>query len=298
MRQTLVGIGNSLLCIAFIIIVIGSYVIIAQTAVTGEWKADSRSEKRQNDGKLHLSFERRSAKGGVNQHGSSYLYDELQGLRREQVENGTVSFRLVREAGTIVCEGSFVNGKGSGTFTFTPSQVYTSGMQSRGYMLSDEKLFIAATLDLTLAFVDDLRSAGFANLTVDDLFKARIFKITSQFMADMKATGFPDLGIEELVKARIFKIDADYVRQVHAMGFADNDFESLVKFRIFKVTPEFLSEIKAEGLTGLASEDVVKFRIFNISPEFIRMARAEDPNITVEEMVRMKIGVGKRSRVD
>ncbi len=298
MRQTLVGLGNSLLCISFIIIVIGSYVIVAQTAVTGEWKADSRSEKRQYDGKLHLSFERRSAKGGVNQHGSSYSYDELQGLSREQVENGSVSFRLTREAGTIVCEGSFVNGKGSGTFTFTPAPAYVSGMQTRGYPLSDEKLFVSTTLDVTLAFVDDLRSAGFADLSFDDVVKARIFKITPQFIAEMKATGFPELGMEELVKARIFKIDADYVRQVNAMGFAEKDFENLVKFRIFKVTPEFLSELKAEGLTALSSEDVVKFSIFNISTEFIRLARAEDPNVTVEEMVQMKIGVGKRSRVD
>jgi hypothetical protein len=102
--------------------------------------------------------------------------------------------------------------------------------------------------------------------------------------------------MEELVKARIFKIDADYVRQVHEMGFASNDFEEMVKFRIFKVTPEFLNSIKAEGLTDLSSEDIVKFRIFKIDPQFVREARASEPNITVEELVQMKIGVRRRTR--
>ena len=75
------------------------------------------------------------------------------------------------------------------------------------------------------------------------------------------------------------------------MGFAEKDFEKLVKFRIFKVTPEFLSEIKAEGLTDLDSEDIVKLRIFKIGAEYIRRAKQQDPNVTVEELVQMKIGV-------
>jgi hypothetical protein len=80
------------------------------------------------------------------------------------------------------------------------------------------------------------------------------------------------------------------------MGFPNMEFENLVKFRIFKVEPEFLSALKAEGLTNLSSEDVVKFRIFKIDPAFIREARATEPNITVEELVQMKIGVRRRTR--
>ena len=289
---------------AFVIFVIGSYVIVAQNVVTGEWRADSKDA----DGpdKIQLSFEIRTEKGGRNQHGSSFAYSDLQGLTREQAQNGKVSFSLAREAGSIQCDGTFVNGKGSGTFRFTPNYSFADAMRAKGFDFAksskhgpadlDMRLFTATTLNVTTAFADDLKSANFGPLDVDDLFKAVIFKITPQFMTEMRATGFPDLGMEELVKARIFKIDADYVRQVHEMGYASQDFENLVKFRIFKVTPEFLSELKAEGLTNLSSEDVVKFRIFKIDPQFIREARAAEPNITVEELVQMKIGVRRRSR--
>jgi len=57
-----------------------------------------------------------------------------------------------------------------------------------------------------------------------------------------------------------------------------------------------LNSIKAEGITNVSSEDIVKFRIFNIDPQFIREARATEPNITVEELVQMKIGVRRRTR--
>lgn len=287
----------------FIVIVIGKFVIVAQAPITGTWTADSRENK---DGKIQINLELK--RNGTNRHqvGQSYEYSELQGLSSNP--NGRVSFRLAREAGTIQCDGEFVNGRGSGTFTFTPNSAFVDGMRGRGfdftkqsakkngeeqYEVSD-RLFTAAALNVTTALADDLLSANFGKLDVDDLVKAAIFKIDGKYMAEMKATGFQNLGMEELVKGRIFKIDADYVRQVAEMGFDNRDFEDLVKFRIFKVTPEFLSSLKNEGFTNLSSEEVVKFRIFNIDTDFIKKAKAENPNVTVEEMVQMKIGVRRR----
>lgn len=287
----------------FIIIVIGKLVIVAQTPITGEWRSETRSKKNSNDeNKIHLSFEVKRDRGR-NQHGSSFDYSDLQGLTREQTQNGKVKFWLVREAGTIECEGTFEAGKGSGTFRFTPDGGYLSAMRSRGFDFEKEsrkdndgveaRMLSAALINVTVALADDLKTIDLGPLDVDDLFKAAIFKIDSKFMAEMKASGFPGLKMEDLVKARIFKIDGEYVRQVYEMGFAKQDFENLVKFRIFNVTPEFLSELKGFGFTDLSAEEVVKCRIFKIDGDFIRRAKAADPSVSIEEMVRMKIGVSK-----
>jgi len=304
MRKNLIKAAMGFTSLAFIIIVIGSYVIAAQTAVTGEWTAKTEDQK---EGKIYISFERRMETGGRNQNGQNYDYSDLQGLNRQQSQNGKVSFRLVREAGTIDCEGTFQNGRGAGTFTFTPNMGFVEAMRARGFDFADTKskhgpendindrLFAAATIGVTTKLADELNSANFGPLNVDDLFKAAIFKITPEFMSEMKATGFPNMGMEELVKARIFKIDADYVRQVRDMGYEKEDFEGLVKFRIFKVTPELLASLRNEGFTNLSSEQVVKFRIFNIDSDFIHQAKAQDPNVTVEELVEMKIGVRRRN---
>lgn len=91
------------------------------------------------------------------------------------------------EAGTVECEGSFQNGKGSGTFRFTPSLAFVSAMKSRGYDFEkdpptteegrlEDRLFTAATLNVTTALADDLNSANFGKLDVGDLF-ARSKKI-------------------------------------------------------------------------------------------------------------------------
>ncbi len=299
---------RSFFSLTIIVLVIGSYVIVAQdNVITGTWKANDNDwgskQKNKNDDendfverskdKVHLSFSFDREKGRSNNFGSGFDYSELKGLTKAQVEsaNSTVNFSIAREAGTIEMQGTFQNGKGSGTFRFTPGKTFASNMQTRGFSFSDEKLFSAAALDLTTAFVDDLLTAGFQNLKTDDLFKAKIFKITPQFMQEMTAIGFPDLDMEDLVKARIFKIDGDYARQIAEMGFKNDSLEGLVKLRIFKVTPEFVREVQNEGLRNLSAEQVVKLRIFKIDGAFIRQARAENVPVEVEALVQKKIGV-------
>ena len=175
MQKSLAELPKFLFSIAFIIIVIGSYVIVAQTPITGEWKANTRSEKKhgdlrdsvsRTDGKIHISFERSRGDNRRSQHGSSFAYSELQGLTADQTQNGPVRFRLVREAGTVEAEGTFVNGKGSGTFTFIPDQGYLGAMTARGFDFArssskhpedaSERQFSAALLNVTTALADDL----------------------------------------------------------------------------------------------------------------------------------------------
>ncbi|HYO62355.1 MAG TPA: hypothetical protein VER08_01735 [Pyrinomonadaceae bacterium] len=298
---------RSIFCLAFVLLVAGCQAS-AQTVLTGEWKASTKNEEAN---KIHLSLVRNTERGGRNQTGQSFEFSDLQGLTREQATaGGPVRFSLVREAGRIDCEGSFQDGKGSGTFRFTPNMGFVSAMKTRGFNFEKEdsspddrhdsennlesRLFAATTLNVTTALADDLLSADFGKLEVEDLFKAAIFKVDSKFMREMKASGFPGLGMEELVKARIFKIDAEFVRQVTQMGFAKESFESLVKMRIFKVTPEFIAEARGEGLTNLSVEQLVKMKIFKIDSEFIRRARAEGVPLDVEQLVQRRIGVWGR----
>jgi hypothetical protein len=277
----------------------------AQTTMSGDWTATVSSK---DNSKININFERRSEKGHKNQTGQTYEFSELQGLTREQaLGSGPVSFSLVREAGRIDCEGSFQNGKGSGTFRFTGNPAFVSAMKSRGFdfeprdgddgFRSEHKLFAATVLNVTTALADDLTSS-FGKLRTDDLFKAAIFKVNSSFAREMKASGFNDLGMEELVKARIFKIDADFVRHVSQMGFDKEPFESLVKMQIFKVTPEFITEVRNEGLTNLHVEDIVKLRIFKIDAEFIRKAKSEGVPVDVESLVQKKLGFARRNRIE
>jgi hypothetical protein len=277
--------------------------VTAQQQITGEWTAEfgkSRPKKHEADeheeivkkDSLHLSLKRRTERGGMSNSGSSYEVSDFQGLTRDQVMGSSnVNFSLQREAGTFQFEGSFNNGKGSGTFTLTPSQSFLGAMNSRGYTLNEEKQFASAMLDVRVKTIDDLKAAGFPNLSFDDVIKATIFKITPEFASEMASIGYKNLELEDLVKARIFKIDAKFAREVKEMGFGENQpMETLVKMRIFKITPNFIREIRTTGLENLDVEDLVKLRIFKIDTAFIQRAQsASSAKLDVEDLVRMKI---------
>ena len=143
----------------------------------------------------------------------TFAFSELQGLTREQVERGgQVNFSLRARSGTISCEDTFQNGRGSGTFRFTANLAFVSAMKSRGFDFEnsnsrwarddgpENKLFAAATLNVTTALADDLLTVGLGKLDVEDLFKAAIFKVDSKFAREMKAGGFPNLDMEDLVR--------------------------------------------------------------------------------------------------
>lgn len=294
-------IGLAVITSLMLLVWIAGVNAVAQTQLTGEWTATVSKD----DSKIHLSLNRNSEKGGRNQMGQNYEFSELQGLTREQALNGgAVNFSLVREAGRIDMEGSFQNGKGSGTFRFTGNAAFVSAMKGRGFDFeqyandeerqSENRLFAATALNVTTALADDLASVGLGKLNVEDLFKAAIFKVNSNFAREMKASGYQNLGMEDLVKARIFKIDAEFVKQVSQMGFDREPFESLVKMQIFKVTPEFITEMRNEGLNNLQVEDLVKLRIFKIDSDFIREAKADGVPMEVERLVQRRIGVARR----
>ena len=252
--------------------------------------------------KIDLRFDYRMKLGGHSSPAEPYQSSELLEVTREQAQgSGLATFSVVREAGRIDC--FFKNGKGSGTFRFTADVGFLSAMKSRGFDFASRTdseadgvywLFIAATLNVTTALADDLNSAGFGKLNIDDLFKAAIFKVDSSFKREMSAAGFGDLGMEELIKARIFNINAELISEAKQMGFESESLEGLVKLRIFKVTPELIAEARNEGLTNLSLEDAVRLRIFNIDSEFIRKARADGVPVDMERLVERRIGVGQK----
>jgi hypothetical protein len=261
-----------------------------QNVLTGEWLAEFN---RNDTGKVQFTVIRRSAGGGQHNSSNGISLAELQGLTRQQALGAKteVSFRLVREAGTFQCEGTFREGKGAGHWTLTPSQSFISAMQSRGYdRLSEDDLFSAALFDINIKSIEDLKAAGYDRLTFKQLVEAGIFNVTGDFAREMKSAGFENLGFKQLVEARIFKVDAQFMKEVQAMGFERQPFKELVEMRIFKITPEFIREMRSLGFENLSLKQLTELRIHSVTQEFVNGIKAEGySSVSPREAVTLKI---------
>ena len=291
--------------LAVIILIFGSYTINAQITVTGNWRAEIKPN---NSDKIDLSLERNPEKGGRKREERNYSFDELQGLSLEQVfgtSDATVNFRLIREAGTIECSGNFENGVGAGDFRFTANQRFIKAMRERGFDFEEipvandgdepaNTLFAATTLNLTAAFVDDLKLMNFGKLTVSNLLLARVVSLTSQYKREMDAVGFPNLEFTDLISGRMFNLNANYIQQIRSLGYRNENFQSLINMRTFNVTPEYIIEVRAEGLTDISAKELSEMKMYNIDGEFIRRAKAEMRDLNVKALIKRRLlEVGK-----
>jgi hypothetical protein len=311
----------ALICLILFTLFVSCFAIVrtpkAQNSrgpITGEWRIEF---DRKNPDEVQLTM----MLGKFQNWSNAIKISELQGLSREQAFNSAINItlHLVRDAGAFELIGSFRDGKGSGRFTLTPNESYFSALAARGYTnLTDHNVFSAAIADLKIASIDELKAAGYDGLTFNKLIESALFKITPASIADLRAAGFDHLPFNKLVEASIFKVDGAYVREVEAqgfgklpfnkliemrvhkitpeyinevrqMGFNDLRIERLVELKIFKVTPQFVNDVRAAGFASVTPQQLVNLRIFKIDPDFVRNAKAQNPNITVERLVDMKI---------
>jgi hypothetical protein len=259
-------------------------------SLSGEWVADFKQIKTD---EIHLIIIRGNPVEGDGTRSSEDLsLSELQGLSRELAagEQNNVKFRLMREAGTFECEGSFREGRGRGSWILVPNQNFISSMQNRGYDLRMEKdLFRAALFNINIKSVEELKNAGYDRLSLEDLVRSNIFKVTGEFIREMKSIGFENLSFEDLVRARIFKIDTQFSNEVAAMGFERQSLNMLIDLRLAKVTSEFVNEIKAEGFSSISPREAIELKTQGVNRDFIRRVKAKGyTDVTLKQLIEIR----------
>lgn len=275
-------------------------------AFRGEWSADTRNTWRDNDEEPRVQFNLRT-NAGDSRWGFGVRLRELAGLPASALSGvaNDIQFTWTREAGAFRFTGSFDDGRGNGTYAFSPNQAFVTNMGSLGYRnLTSDDLVRLAVIDVTTAHVRGLGQAGYATLPLDDLIKTRIHRVTPEFVRDLAGVGYKNVAIEDLVRMaihgatpanikalqdagirgqsvddvirlRIHKVTPEFIRALGQRGYRGVPAEDLVRMRIHKVTPEEIDALKTLGFSGLSIDQLVKFRIHKVTPAFIRHARED-----------------------
>jgi hypothetical protein len=270
----------------------GARVLAQGRPVNGEWTADTRNTWRDDDGEPRVQFNLRTS-AGDSRWGFGVRLRDLTGLPPAAVANvaNDVQFSWTREAGTFRFSGSFDQGRGSGTYTFTQDQTFVNSMSAAGYKnLTTDDIVRLAMIDVTIAHVRGLAQAGYPNLTLDDIVRTRIHRVTPEFVRDLAVAGIRGQGVEDLLKFRIHKVTPEFIKAIEARGYKNVPAEDLVKMRIHNVTPEEIDQLKALGFGGMDIDDLVKFRIHKVTPEFIKSMRDVGyVTISEDQLVRLRI---------
>src|SRR5262245_11074856 len=160
------------------------------TSIKGQWSAD----RPRPDGTLHFSIWR--SRRGFFQSSSNVPLSQLKGLSREDVmrANAPVRFDIVRDAGTLHCEGRFDSGEGSGDWQFEPDPSFSKGIGIASLAdVSPEEQFALAANDVSRAFCAELVANGYADLSYDDVMAFRVHDIDGDYIEALAKAGYGDL---------------------------------------------------------------------------------------------------------
>ena len=224
--------------------------------------------------------------------GHSVTVDELSGLpaNDERLTTASVRFELRREAGTLVLEGAFRDGRGAGLFTFAPRAEFTAEMKRLGYTddLPAWRRYQLAMQDVGPRYINALKTEGFDKLTLDQITRSRNHGVTLDYIKAMKAEGYRAATIEELVRTRDHGVTAAYVQEMRKAGFTSETIEDIVRAKDHGVNGAFVAELAAHGFKNLPLADVVRARDHGVSPEYLADMKAIAKDATLAQVIRMR----------
>jgi hypothetical protein len=213
-----------------------------------------------------VQFSLRGSNGGHHHFDTSsdWQLTELRGLDWVAATKHDVHFTVVRDAGTIDCQGFVQDQGGAGLFTFKPNVRYAPEMQKLGYAFDEEELFSAFTFDVSFDFVRSLKALSVQGLDAGKLLAFRIHGVTPEFIQGLKSAGIATSDADELIAFRIHGVAPEFVSGLNQLGYPHPPAAQLIALRIHGVSPEYIQGVRSKGLHDLTLEQLVSMRIHGI----------------------------------
>jgi hypothetical protein len=308
--------GNNSKYFAIAAVILGVLAAATLLAFSENWDAQWRMTPSLSVNKVHFTVRHSNGFGNWSNSRDVPL-DNFRGFSLAMLASpGPAKFEYVADAGRLLCEGRFLLGTGSGTYTFTPDRGFVSALQQMGYDTpDDEQIFSMLMTDITRAFAREIRDsglrassqdliklrihgvsldyirearqAGYQSLTADDYAQLRIHGVDTNFLRELKAGGY-DLRADEIDQLRIHGVDSGYLRELKNYGLKPVASD-LSQMRIHGVTPEYLKGLKDAGYGNLHVDEIDQLRIHGVEPGFVQQARSLGYDFTPEELAQLRI---------
>jgi beta-lactamase regulating signal transducer with metallopeptidase domain len=167
-------------------------------------------------------------------------------------------FQLDTEAGTFICDGDFISGHGTGSYSFYPDA----------------------------GFLTQMTSLGFPEFRESELVSMALHGVGPRFLGELRSTGIAVPTFDQLMGMRAVGMNFEYIRAIQQAGYTPT-VDELISGWVNGVTPEFASEIR-QGFLSASINDVIGLRVNGVTATFARDARQSDPSISIGEVVGLR----------
>lgn len=251
----------------------------------GSWFAVIKDEK------VTIQFKSDDDQNSFNS--SSFLVSEFSSIPRE----GQGTFKLTRDAGTMVFTGKFEGTKGMGRYQFTPAKEYSAYLQEQGITgVKENDMLTFFFIDIKKSYIQMLKDNGYSRISKDQLIPVAALKIDAPFIRYWKGAGYKDISLQDLIPLKSLGIDGAYVNDIHRAGYTHVTTSQLISMKSQGIDGAYIKSVKrsqpkegnkAEDIAG--AEELIAFKSQNIDSEYINSFRKVGYEaIPHEKLIAMK----------
>jgi hypothetical protein len=120
-----------------------------------------------------------------------------------------------------------------------------------------------AMLDITTAWVKEMKDAGVTEMNSRNLMGLKALKVDPAYVRAMAAAGYPELRASKLTSMKAVGVSPEKVQAIRAMGYSPTQ-EELVQMSVFKIDAPFVERMKARGFKDLTIAQLVKIKVFKL----------------------------------
>jgi hypothetical protein len=218
-----------------------------------------------------------------------YDLSALPGLSSDDVRSShrvRVHFALLRDAGSLLFDGEFFSGAGSGLVTFKANHGFTADLDRMGIARATDDQLLEMTLeDIGLDYIKTMHKA-MRPLTVDDIFNLRHHGVTAEYVVEAKAAGYRDWTASDFAKVRDHGASASFLVDLTKAGY-NPSADDVTKLRDHGVPADFLAQAKRLGY-ALSAGDAVTMHDHGVDGRYLADLGGAGPKLQASEIVKLR----------
>jgi hypothetical protein len=234
---------------------------------------------------------------------------------------GSVEFKLTRDAGTMSFKGQFDGQEGFGHFHYIANESYFTDLRQMGVEMDENRTRMAFfTLNIKKEYADMVVHNGYPHISERDLISfaamhidkdfiqywhgsgfdnadnprnlisLKAMKVDRAYVDDLKAAGYDHLEVHELMSLKAQHIDGAYIR---SLGRGKNNepipIHELVSYKAMHIDSGYLVALRKLGYDDLQRHEVTSLYSMHVTPEYIQSLQDLGyKNIPVHDLTSLK----------
>jgi beta-lactamase regulating signal transducer with metallopeptidase domain len=136
------------------------------------------------------------------------------------------------------------------------------------------------------SYIDEMKAAGFSDLTVDQLIALKTQDVTPDYVREMRQQGLSPTA-DNLIAMRVQGVTPDDVREWHAAGL-NPDIDHLISLRVQGADPDYYRELKQAGIDA-DLDRLISLKVQGVTPDYVRELRAAGITLTPDQLISFKV---------